>query len=300
MTNNKTYRILYCTICLTMCMVLIFCGCQIHNKIDQDSPNGNPIPDIILTEEPETGDSVSAPEKDDIPYGMEQAQSPTNESIRESKSFSAKNNGLETFTVDDLYDKYLYYSYEAELVANDLLYPRIDGAAQISPIIVIGEIVDLYYTDNIQTYWTPCFTIYDVKISQVLRGDFVAGDIISVEEQGGYIRGVNVHTMRGGPLDASCYVQVDLFGGAPEPAIGEKYILFLENSDEIPKTYSVMGAYTGKYIIDENNIVSRFLKEDEFWTYGTLDEAIATINENSFNEERYLNLDANTYLNTPE
>lgn len=183
----------------------------------------------------------------------------------------------------------------------DFLYIYDDASelSEVSPIIVIGSVSDVNYTD---TNARPT-TIYDFKIDQCLRGEFSPNDIISVEEYGGYVRG-NVYAEVFGnakfekPLTDEDIIIFGYRGGAPAPEIGDEYILFLAESDIIEGAYSLLGSYMGKYVIAQNNTVSRHDPDNTLTEGGLIssetvtsplkvDDIINSVEETAFNSQLY-------------
>lgn len=204
------------------------------------------------------------------------------------------------FTIDHSGDGFFYYGdiaersiqsvqpngYNAALLTT---YRSVKDISPCSPIVVIGKIVDVYYLDRINVY-EPSFTLYDFEITEVLQGDFVAGDRVTVSQYGGYIRGESyVESQHGNPNyhDDSNVVVVEHYGSAPELDLSGEYVMFLDTSEFVDKTYASVGEWTGIYKINDDNTVSRFNKNDEFWTYGTLDELKTDVANNPFDTEAY-------------
>ena len=55
---------------------------------------------------------------------------------------------------------------------------------------------------------------------------------------------------------------------APEPKIGEKYVLFLADDELLPGGYAVYGEFMGKYFVGELGL-SRHVPESEPYIYGS-------------------------------
>lgn len=155
------------------------------------------------------------------------------------------------------------------------LYTTPDELCQIAPIILQGEILQVHYSDS---DGRPS-TIYDFCINSVLRGNFNQNDIISIEEFGGYIRGNIFAELYGDskfpePLTEDDLIHYCMIGNAPEPQVGDEYVLFLAESDIIEGAYSIFGVFTGKFFVDGNNLY-RYEPEGEN-LYSTNSDSIAT------------------------
>lgn len=180
------------------------------------------------------------------------------------------------------------------------IYEDSSELSQVSQLIVIGEVIDIQYTD---TNARPS-TLYDFRISEVLRGNFEKNDVITIEEYGGFVRGSVYKSVYGdlkfgNTLSDDELIQISPLGNAPSPKIGDKYILFLAESDIIPGTYCTFGTYMGKYIIKNGTFVSRHdpdadqTGQDSLYTTEitntplTVNDIISSVEETPFDLQLY-------------
>lgn len=209
---------------------------------------------------------------------------------RDPKSFSVNDGSINWFYYEDVSNRKLLYE---DTVFSSSLTPYVyrtpEDASIYSPIIVIGEVTDIYYTDILDVF-PPAATILDFKISSSLRGEFVKDDILSVVEYGGYIRTEYDKTTKSEySIGTSDLIKVRRRANAPEPSIGDKYVLFLQPSNIITGAYDVTGEWMGMYKITSDGMVSRFLNDNTFWTFGTLEELINVVINTPFDEVQYNN-----------
>ncbi|MDR3277804.1 MAG: hypothetical protein LBT12_03435 [Oscillospiraceae bacterium] len=146
------------------------------------------------------------------------------------------------------------------------IYRNAAELSQVAEYIVSGEVLDVYYTDidaRPQIY-------YDFKITDVHRGDFNIDDIITIGEYGGYVRGSVFAEVYGADKFDEPLTDDDLihysFYTAPEPAVGEEYMLFMAASDILSDTYSLYGGFMGKYTISAD-AVTRYTPENQPYFY---------------------------------
>ena len=105
-------------------------------------------------------------------------------------------------------------------------------------------------------------TYYDFAVDEAWKGDFVKGDIITVGQAGGYIRG-DVFVAVNGHKDFEDNVSLtendfvkENPDGTPFPTEGEQRILFIRHGAE--GLYYAISGFMGVYFIDGVN-VSRYL-----------------------------------------
>ena len=184
----------------------------------------------------------------------------------------------------------------------DFLYSfdEVEDLSEVAPIIVQGTVLRVYFDDTN----ARATTIFDFQINSVLRGEFEIGDTISVEEYGGYVRG-NVFTEKygqkfGAPLTENDLIAIMPVGNAPIAEEGDEYILFLDESTVVDGAYSIFGIYKGKFIVDNNNLVSRYnpdaginTDDNSVATYTaveepqTVNQIISAVESTPFNEPLY-------------
>ena len=208
---------------------------------------------------------------------------------RAPKSFSVNDGSINWFYYEDVSNRKLLY--EDTVFSSNLatyVYRTPEDASIYSPTIVIGEIVDIYYTDTLDVF-PPAATILDIKISTSLRGDLIEDDIISVIEYGGYIRAEYDKTAKPEYIGTSELIKVQRRANTPEPNIGDNYVLFLRPCHLINGAYFITGEWMGKYILTNDGTVSRFISENNYWTFGTLEELINVVINSPFDEVQYNN-----------
>lgn len=191
------------------------------------------------------------------------------------------------FTFDDIANRTLVSTVSSgDLIAKQLR--SVENASEVSKIIVIGYVNSIRYADHVSTFM-PAYTIYDFEITDVLRGDFGKGDMISIIEYGGYMRGEAYDkTLKGlGWFTENDVIEVLPFYHVPTLDVGSEVVMFLNRSDVLRGTYRSVAAHMGRYLIDENNNVFRYTKNSDIWVYGTLDELIDAVENTPFDSEKY-------------
>lgn len=156
-----------------------------------------------------------------------------------------------------------------------VIYDNAQELSEVAKYIVYGEVIKTQYTD----YNASARIYYDFKIDRVLRGDFKINDIITVGQSGGYVRGSVYAAVYGNahfkePLTDDVVFHESLCG-APEPAVGEKYVLFIGENNLLEGTYAVYGAFMGKYVVDGENI-KRHVPPNEPYFYNFIEKADQT------------------------
>ncbi|MCF0121379.1 MAG: hypothetical protein HUJ65_07050 [Oscillospiraceae bacterium] len=169
---------------------------------------------------------------------------------------------LETF---DIAGKNIY-SFGAGTVDFVKIFRCAEDLCEVAKTVVIGEVLEVFYSDKNAV----AMTCYDFKISDSLRGDLGVNDIITVVENGGYIRGDVYDSIYGSVHFEKTLTADDLiassFCGTPMPEVGDKYILFLGDTRYMEGTYSPYGAFMGKYYIDGESVY-RATPPSEPWYY---------------------------------
>ncbi len=259
----------------------------VPSQPSDSSPNDITSSDLP-SDNPATATKISEPDDNTI-----------SEPARDPADFSLDRTSGQQFSLSDLSDRTLEKTLPSERkLPAAFYYPSPKGLSQVSPVIVIGEIQDVYYQDTWSSAYSAyptatAVTFYDVKITQVLRGDYVVGDIITIADDGGYMRG-EVYTEIGLNypkwINSSHYVQYEHYGSAPTLEAGSSHVFFLQEHRFINTTYGIfefVGGFTGVYSISPDNNVYRHMQGSDPWTYGTLDELISAVAENPFNQTKY-------------
>lgn len=172
-------------------------------------------------------------------------------------------------------------------------YDNATELSEVSPIVVIATAIDIKYVDDNAN----AITLVDVEIEKCIRGNLVPGDIISIEEYGGYVRGDVYDKVYGDsklerPLTADDILVYEYFGGAPAPQIGDKYILFIGHDAIVEGAYCCIGLFMGKYIID-GDTVYRYFPENEPFFYDseipekTIDDVLQQVENTPFNGDLF-------------
>ena len=141
-------------------------------------------------------------------------------------------------------------------ITNDLK-TSIEDLMTIPENIVIGEVVEIYYTDVAGIDAIYC----NYKLSEVLKGGLGVNDTITAVHYGGYMRG-DVYTNNAG-LILMRYLdgvqkEVELTSehllkwdyGVPNPAIGDRYALFLSQKAVPEGVYGNPLNCAGTYRVD--------------------------------------------------
>lgn len=287
---------------LLLLLFSLFLGCsRAPTNIVPSQPSDSSPNDITSSDLPSdtsaTATKISEPDDNTI-----------SEPAREPFDFSLDRTTGEYFSLSDLSDRTL----EKTISSNRKLsaafnYRTPEALSPVSPVVVIGDIQDVYYRDTWGWYFeeddiyfptATAVTFYDVKITQVLRGDYVVGDVITIADDGGYMRG-EVYTEIGLNypewINSSHCVQYEHYGSAPTLESGSSHVFFLqEHRFYTPKSYNIastpfefVGGFTGVYSISADNNVFRHMQNNDPWTYGTLDELISAVSENPFNQTKY-------------
>ncbi len=219
---------------------------------------------------------------------------------REPMDFTVDNTGEDFFRYEDIEGRTMtMYKDYTNASGSEYSFRSPAAASECAQIVVIGEIVDKYYVDgnSVNDVEGAC-VVYNLKISQSLRGEYITGDMISVVCYGGYYRWYLQSPQRyeaalaGNPKYAGMgEVGIVIgYGGIPEMKIGEKYVMFLHGDERaayIDGARMIVGGNTGVYRINDDNTVSRYVDAETIWEYGTLEELIQEVEENPFNEDRY-------------
>jgi len=205
------------------------------------------------------------------------------------------------FRYEDVADKTVIATCDATKYAAPT-YSSVTEMSKVSPVIVVGEIIDIRYVDSDPGAggFNYAYTIYDMKISECIHGDYKADDIISVFEYGGYIRsgeynrGVADFEFHDGVQPLKMEEDEVAFAyhhaNAPTSEIGDRCVMFLHHfggraSEHLWKN---TGAWTGKFIIDDEGNVSRWSKDEQsFVVWGTLEELLEIARNTDFNESLY-------------
>ena len=289
-------------ILLFLLLFSLFLGCsRTPTNIVPLQPNDSSPNDIIVSDLPSnipaTGTEILEPDDNTI-----------SKPAREPFDFSLDRTTGEYFSLSDLSDRTLEKTISSNLrLSAAFNYRTPEALSPVSPVVVIGEVQDVYYRDTWAWYFeegdiyvptATAVTFYDVQITQVLRGDYVIGDVITIADDGGYMRG-EVYTEIGLNypewINSSHYVQYEHYGSAQTLEAGSSYVFFLqEHRFYTPESYDIastpfefVGGFTGVYSISADNNVSRHMQNSAPWTYGTLDELISAVAKNPFDQTKY-------------
>lgn len=219
---------------------------------------------------------------------------------RDPVDFTVDNTGEDFFRYEDIADRTIgMYHDRREQKANELNFRVPSAVSQCSPVVVVGEVVDRYYADGESIHTLQeAVTVYDFKIEQALRGDYVAGDLISVSYDGGYYRWYVqqpeiLEWAAEGSIKYAGIPDVGIvtnYGGIPEMQVGERYVMFLHTAEKggyVEGSLVNVGAWTGVYKISDDGMVFRNVDAETVWEYGTLEELIQEVKENPFDEYKY-------------
>ncbi|MCQ2452372.1 MAG: hypothetical protein MJ075_04465 [Oscillospiraceae bacterium] len=180
--------------------------------------------------------------------------------------------------------------------SGDTKYPRPEQASKFSPYVIIGTIEEIYFTDKTGS-GDSAHILYNFRVEETLRGDFVADDQITIEMYGGYIRGETYdQALKGnGMVSSNEYLEVSLPGNESFPEAGTRCVLFLRKSTTVTGAYSRVGDFTGEYLISSNDTCSRYLAEGKTWVYGSLEDLKAAVCENPFEGEDPIKMAASSF-----
>jgi len=140
-----------------------------------------------------------------------------------------------------------------ESFADYELFANLDSISNKARVVVIGKVVEVNKPQEIKigesfspeknesVDVTDVYTVSDIKVEKVIKGDVKHGDIVSVKQRGGLYNGKN-YTEKG----AEYLVE------------GDRNVFFLEVYDKVPA--SLMNPTQGKLKIKDNKI----LFEDKF------------------------------------
>ena len=209
------------------------------------------------------------------------------------------------FYYEDVADKEVYTTVPSDLSRAPTRYNRVTSLSEISPVIVYGEIIDVRYVDaNNSGVLNMAYTVYDIKIAECVHGEYEVGDIISVFEYGGYIRSETYnggyHTYDFGEvalkpkLDDNEIVVIKPFADAPALEIGDECVMFLSKNPLIHHyghSWKITGAFTGRVVVDDNGMVSRWSEDGVWEEWGTLDELLEIARNTHFNENAVITRD---------
>lgn len=269
---------------LSGCLLLSISACGSGKEESDKDVSGNQ--NIVDKNDGTTDDTVQnndEMQKDEI----------TNQ--RESHDFTIDNNTDNYFSYDDIKDREVSGEFLGYSPYTDPLRAVAD-ASNCSRIIVVGKVTSKYYGEKYRDVDKSlgAFTLYDFEITESLRGDFVTGDKITIAQYGGYLRGESVmdNTVASAMYaEAECnentVIRICHESNSPEFEIGDSYVMFLEDGAAVFSTMELVGDWMGAYKVNDDNTVSRYKGNDEFWTYGTLDELKKDVEEHPFDRVRY-------------
>lgn len=152
--------------------------------------------------------------------------------------------------------------------------------------VVVGTVCDIQYTDDD----AAPRTIYSFNVSETLKGDIVPNSLISVGESNGYVRVSTYIDVYGSDYYADLSedeiensVILQSIEGAPLPAVGEQYVIFLGNrktEGRLAGAYAIMGNFMGKYVLDcDSGLYSRYIPSsnpDFYYAYKSDNQSSST------------------------
>lgn len=200
---------------------------------------------------------------------------------------------FETFTIDDCE----VISIDHQLGYNSVFrYRSIRDVSFTSPTVIIGKVVSVRYTDSVieyERYYAP-YTIYDIEITDSVRGGLAVGSVVSVTEYGGYLTAAAYNHNLSQKIvndglerySDGCVVEWGYMGGIPPLKESDEVLLFLRQSEIDPNAFEVLGSWMGMYHI-EDGTVWRYIEADEIFTFGTVEEAKKEIENFPFDIEVY-------------
>lgn len=148
------------------------------------------------------------------------------------------------------------------------IYKDIESLSLKAKNIVIGEVIEIQYTDDDAT----AKTYYSFAVHDVLKGTSISKEsIITVVEFQGYCRLSSLVNKNGADhienykeetADSTYYVYT--VSGEPLIQVGDKYVLFLDNKTSDGYFMSV-GSFMGRYKEDTDGYYSRYSPEEIFY-----------------------------------
>ena len=146
------------------------------------------------------------------------------------------------------------------------IYRNADELCENAEYIVYGEVKRVFFSDDDAR---PCI-YYDFAIIEVYRGPFNDNDTLTISEYGGYVRGTVWEEVYGKgrfeiPLSENVVFSYSFYG-APQPAIGEHYVLFLGDDNICEGAYTPYGVFMGKYLV-LGETVRRYVPDSDAWLY---------------------------------
>jgi hypothetical protein len=147
-----------------------------------------------------------------------------------------------------------------------VLYSSLAQLKDAADVVVRGQVTDVSYLD----FNSTAYTEVTLAVTKCLKGDFAAGDEITIVEVGGVTTMATVEGDKFGSApqaDADTKVSVQL-EGAPLTQVGDKCVYFLGTGTigVVPGTYYVpLGAFQGRFKVD-NGVAKRFVPSD--WQSG--------------------------------
>lgn len=289
----KIFRFLM-ILCITTIYILSLAGCSINQNVTNDSSVASPydnsdiqaVDDAVVDEDSSSAsdDDFASDNSPNIPSVVAEKDTPS----RSAENFSVYEDTDRFFTYDEISHRPILYTRFSGNVRS-FVYRSVEDISIYAPTVVIGEVLDVYYTDEGIDVSYPAYTIYDFSITEVLRGDFVSGDIISISEYGGYMRGEQYYEFMGmpGSPNEDHIVEVQRHGNDPQLEVGQKCVMFLHESPYFEGTWLNTGDWFGVYYINDDNTVSRYTGEDNYWNYGSLEELKEDVANHPFDKQLY-------------
>lgn len=154
-------------------------------------------------------------------------------------------------------------------------YPDAASLCADADVIIVGTVQNVKYTDTN----AEARIYYDFLVGESWEGEMGNGDIVTIVQSGGYVRGDvfrQVHGDKGDQrLTKNDLIKETAFG-APFPQQGDKYVLFLR--EMFDGTYSPLNNYMGKYTIS-GKTVERYEPDTESY----ISNSISRSDPNSLN-----------------
>jgi len=162
--------------------------------------------------------------------------------------------GIDTFILpENVTEVQLFYQDNIEYMP----HRTVGELCRVAETIIVGEVMDILYTD--EDFYERIFL--NVKSLETIRGGLTAGDIVTVQRVGGYIRGsiwaaeYGENSLGEIPLSDDYMIRRDMFNDIPYPKVGDKYVLFLCQSNSLDGAYDAFGynrlSFTSFYVDGE-------------------------------------------------
>jgi hypothetical protein len=165
-------------------------------------------------------------------------------------------------------------------------YENVKELATNSDIIVEGKIIESQYFD----FNTNTFTRSKIQVSKSFNDVVKAGDVIQFIEVGGVttkgkLQEYDPEKIKVSKSEVNQPIEV-LLDGAPTSKKGENVLLFAKEDKEDffglkEKVFLSLNSYQGKFTIDENNKVKRYVEKHDQKLTEAPNESLSTNKSNS-------------------